>query len=159
MKQLLTAFVFSLRFFPPRFKIGTFTHTPYKSIKRWNCRLPVGKQTFPREESYFISVDRIKMRCLCVKKKNSLTKSISLILPDEEALCPVVVPPLGSDKFHINSCLIHAVSPWGTKDSPCPSPIASRTYSHQLRFGLGLGQHGKKGGKKIMLSLWGSGLA
>ena len=51
-----------------------------------------------------------------------------MFLPDEEALCLVVVPPLGSAKFHINSCLIHAVSSWGTKESPCPSPIASRTY-------------------------------
>lgn len=67
-----------------------------------------------------------------------------VILPDEKALCPVVVPPLGSDKFHINSCLIHVASPWGTRDSPYPSPIASHTYHHQLRIGLVLGQSRKK---------------
>ena len=26
------------------------------------------------------------------------------LLPEEEALCPVVVPALGSPKVHINSC-------------------------------------------------------
>lgn len=70
------------------------------------------------------------------------------MLPDEEALCPVVVPPLGSDKFHINSPLIHAACPWGTRNSPCPSRIAFRTYSHQLQFGLGLGHNGEEKKKK-----------
>lgn len=43
--------------------------------------------------------------------KNVKQSVFVLFLPDEEALCPVVFPPWGSDKFHINSCLIHAASP------------------------------------------------
>lgn len=87
----------------------------------------------------------------------TLKQTATHILPDKEALCPVVVPPFGCNKFHINSCLIQAASPWGTKDSPCPSLIASYTYSHQRQFGLVLGQHG--GGGNVKMCLRGNGLA
>lgn len=82
----------------------------------------------------------------------------SLLLPDEEALCPLLVPPSSSDKFHINSGLIHSVSPRGRTDSPYPDArIASRSYSRVSAEGEGRTKR-KKGTKKVLSEVYGDGI-